>query len=260
MFTFFQNHPKWFLAIQVLPFVIGVFVLKLLFHLLGWEVLSFSALLTSLIAANVFLLGFLISGTLSDYKESEKLPGEMSASIETIADECEILYASKKAKSAKECLQHLNKITQNLLNWFVKEERSKNIMKDITLLNQHFLAFEPLTQANFISRLKQEQSNLRKQVIRTHTIRETSFVSAGYTIAEITTIFLLLGFIMTNMEPFYESLFLLGIVTFLLVYMQLLIRDLDNPFDHYENSHGSRVSLKPLEDTKQRLEKKLKEM
>jgi hypothetical protein len=257
MLKFIQNHPKWFLAIQVIPFVVAVIAIKLLFNFLGWEVLTISPLLTSLIAANVFLLGFLISGILSDYKESEKLPGEMAASLETIADECEILYNAKKAKPAKDCLRHIYQLNISLLNWFVKEERSKNLMKDISYLNHYFLAFEPLTQANFISRLKQEQNILRKQIIRTHTIRETSFVKAGYTIAEITTGLLLIGLCLTEILPFYESLFLLGTVSFLLIYMQLLIKDLDNPFDHYESKHGSRVSLMPLEETKKRLEAKL---
>lgn len=258
MHAYLQNHPRWFLAVKVLPFVAAIFVIKLVFHQLGWEALSVSPLLTSLIAATVFLLGFLISGTLSDYKESERLPGEMAAGIETIADECVILYKNKKAKPAKECLAHLSELTDCLLMWFAKEERSKALMKDIDKLNDYFLAFESFTQPNFITRLKQEQNLLRKLLIRTHTIRETSFVSAGYTIAEITTGLLLLGFIMTKMEPFYESLFLLSIVSFLLIYMLFLIKDLDNPFDHYEKGITSRVSLKPLHDTKERLDDRIK--
>jgi hypothetical protein len=35
---------------------------------------------------------------------------------------------------------------------------------------------------------------------------------------------------------------------FLLSYLILLIRDLDNPFGYYEGSSGEDVSLKPLED------------
>lgn len=253
--SYFQNHPRWFLAFKVLPFVAAVFVIKLFFHLMGWEVLSVSPLLTSLIAANVFLLGFLISGTLTDYKESEKLPGEMAASIETLADECQILYESKKAKAAKDCLKHLSEINKCLLKWFMKEERSREFMADLTKLNKYFLAFESLTQPNFIVRLKQEQHALRRMFIRAHTIRETAFVAAGYTIAEITTGLLIVGFTLTRMEPFYESLFLLSMVSFLLIYMLLLIKDLDNPFDHYQSEVTSRVSLKPLNDLSERLNK-----
>ena len=46
--------------------------------------MELNALFTSLVAGTIFLIGFLISGVLSDYKESEKLPSELSASIKTL--------------------------------------------------------------------------------------------------------------------------------------------------------------------------------
>ena len=59
----------------------GFVLLKALVHQLGLDVLELSPLLSSLVAATVFLLGFLLNGVLSDYKESEKLPGELSTSL-----------------------------------------------------------------------------------------------------------------------------------------------------------------------------------
>jgi hypothetical protein len=38
------------------------------------------------------------------------------------------------------------------------------------------------------------------------------------------------------------------VIMFLLSYLILLIRDLDNPFGYYEGASGEDVSLKPLED------------
>jgi hypothetical protein len=209
---------KWFLVFKTLPFVAAFLVIKLLMHQLGGEIIAPGPLLTSLIAATVFLLGFLLSGTLSDYKESERLPGEMAAIIETMADECQIIYKSKQAAAARECIEYLRDLSDSLLEWFEKVERTKGVMAKIADLSDFFLEFESLTQANFIARLKQEQNLLRRIVIRVHTIRETEFVSAGYTIAEIATGLLVVAFELTGLEPFYESLFLFGIVTFLLVY------------------------------------------
>jgi hypothetical protein len=122
------------------------------------------------------------------------------------------------------------------------------VMAQIASLNAHFLAVEPLTQANFIARLKQEQSALRKIIIRIHTIRETDFISSGYFIASRTTLLLLLGLVFARIEPFYESLFFLVVVSFLLLFLMFLIRDLDNPFGYYEQASSEDVSLKPLED------------
>ncbi len=79
-------------------------------------------------------------------------------------------------------------------------------MDKLSGFNDFFLAFESLTQANFIARLKQEQNAIRSILTRIHTIRETSFISSGYAIAEAITFVLIIGLISVKIEPFYESL------------------------------------------------------
>jgi hypothetical protein len=49
-------------------------------------------------------------------------------------------------------------------------------------------------------------------------------------------------------------LFLTLLVTFLIFYMFLLIKDLDNPFDYSHNGEGgTEVSLKPIHDFEKEL-------
>jgi len=83
-----KRFQKWHLTLKVLPIVILVIILKLLAHQFGLEFISLNPLFTGIVTANIFLLGFLIAGVLSDYKESEKFPGDLASSIETIVDEC----------------------------------------------------------------------------------------------------------------------------------------------------------------------------
>jgi hypothetical protein len=62
----------------------------------------------------------------------------------------------------------------------------------------------------------------------------------------------------TQIEPFYESLFFLGFVVFLILYMILLIKDLDNPFDYSEKGESpGEVSLFPIHEVKDRLKNKI---
>jgi hypothetical protein len=127
-----------------------------------------------------------------------------------------------------------------------------NQLKDF---NNYFLSFENQTQANFIARLKQEQNLLRKIINRVHTIRETSFCGTGYAITEIITFFLTLGMIFIKIEPFYESIFFISFVSFILIYMIFFIKDLDNPFGYsQEDSLVEEVSLKPVLDSQKKLE------
>ena len=248
------TSSKWKLALKVLPIVAVIILLKLVVHQLGWEFLTLNSLFGAIISANVFLVGFLISGVLVDYKEAEKIPGELSCSLEVLTDECYITYKSKKSTIARDFLNDIHDLTASIIKWLHKKEKTDAVLKRITGLNDHFLALESLTQANFIARLKNEQSNLRRLITRIHSIRETSFNPAGYAIAEIISTIMCVGLIFTRIDPYYESIFFVAFVSFILIYMVMLIRDLDNPFGYYETeNYADEVSLKPLFDLEKRI-------
>lgn len=250
-----STHSRWKLTFKTLPLIVGIIVVKFVMHYFGYEFLTLNSLFTAVISANIFLISFLISGTLVDHKESEKLPGDLASSIETMVDEGLILYQNKKSQEAKKYVQKLILLNQMLIKWFYKKERTQNIMKLLHSFNEDFLAFESQTQANFIVRLKQEQNNLRKMVQRIDTIRDTSFIGTGYAIAEIITTVLVFGFIFIKIDPFYESIFFVSFVSFILIYMIYFIKDLDNPFGYSEkDTLVEEVSLKPIKDCQKRIE------
>lgn len=244
---------KHALTLRAATVVAIVIVLKLVAHRLGWEFLSVNPLFSGIVAANVFLMGFLLSGVLTDFKESERLPGELAASLDVFADEAACIHARTRSPVALEFLGCVETLGRSIDAWLHKQERSGVLMDRVSELNRFFLALEPLTQPNFIVRLKQEQHALRRMLIRIHTIRETSFISSGYRLAELTTALLAVGLICARIDPFYESLFVVSVIMFLLSYLILLIRDLDNPFGYYEGGSTEDVSLKPLDDSLARM-------
>jgi hypothetical protein len=239
------RHP---LLVNAVVSVAAVIALKLAAHGLGWEIISLNPLFSGIIAANVFLMGFLLSGVLADYKESERLPGELAASLETMADEAATVYEFKKAEVAKQLLDSLLVLSLSIRDWFHKKEQTRQVMATLGKLNHLFFGLEDVTQANFIARLKQEQSNIRRMLIRIHTIRETSFIPSGYVIADTTTLLLLIGLVLAKIEPFVESLFFVGVITFLMRFLGLLIKDCDNPFGYYDRGSVDDVSLKPIDE------------
>jgi len=257
MQKFFNKIPinsRWRLAAKTIPLVIGIVLVKFVTHDLGYQFLTLNSLFTAIISANIFLIGFLVSGTLVDYKESEKLPGDLAASLEAMADEGLIIYQNKKTVEAKNYLLKLSTFSDALVNWFYKKETTNDLMSKLLSFNDDFLKFENQTQANFIVRMKQEQNSVRRMVNRIRTIRDTSFLGTGYAIAEIITTVLIIGFIFLDMNPFYESMFFVSFVSFILIYMIYFIKDLDNPFGYNkEDSLVEEVSLKPILDTQKRL-------
>jgi len=248
---------KWSIAFKIMPLVILVALLKFASHKLGFEVMELNALFTSLVAGTIFLIGFLISGVLSDYKESEKIPSEMAASIKTLFDDTYTIYKTKNSEAALQFIEFQKSFIISLTDWFYKKERTQSSLHKISMMNEFFIEFDKEgVQANYIIKLKNEQNSLRKMILRIDTIRDTNFVGSAYAIVEAMGFLVAFGLIVIKIEPFYASLFLTSLVTFLISYMFLLIKDLDNPFDYsIHGESGTEISLKPIKD----LENALKE-
>jgi len=254
-------YRKWSLTIRILPLVLLITILKLGAHQFGYEFISSNPFLPSFVAATVFLIGFLLSGVLTDYKESEKLPGEIVSSMETIADEAYIIYRNKRTPAAKDFLERMLDFSKGLEQWFYKEIKTKDLLLMLRRFNDSYTELEPHVQGTFLNRMKQEQHNLRRLIIRIHSIKDTSFVPSGYAIVEGISILLIFSMLFTKLEPFFESMFFIVPMTYLLVYMIFLIKDLDNPFDYDTKGETTdEVSIKEIHDEVKRLEDRLEEM
>lgn len=241
---------KWSIAFKILPLLIIIVALKFLAHRYGWEVMELNALFTSLVAGTIFLIGFLISGVLSDYKESEKMPSEIAASFQTLWDDTYTILNTKDKETATAFIAHQKLILKSMMKWFNRKERTMTLLEMISHMNEFFVKFDTNgVQANYIIKMKNEQNSLRKMVLRIDSIRATNFISPAYAIVESMGVFTAFGLIIMKIEPFYASLFLTSLVTFLIGYMVFLISDIDNPFDYAGHGEsGTEVPLKPLHD------------
>lgn len=238
---------NWQLAATILPLVLLAVVAKIVVRHLHLEILTLSSLFSAVIGATVFLLGFMIAGTLSDFKESERLPTDFAASLYSIADECSMITGAKGRKAAQACLQTLDRIASAVLVWLRDEGKTEMMLAEIATLNQAFAGIEPYLETTFLSRLKGEQNQLRRVALRMQVIRETTFIGNGYAIAELSTLLVIVGLIFTLKQPLFEACFFIGFITFVLSYMIALITDLDNPFNYSNVIVGDEVSLKSLE-------------
>lgn len=245
-----QLWQKWSIAFKVMPILLVVALLKLLSHKFGFEVMELNALFTSLVAGTIFLIGFLISGVLSDYKESEKIPSELAASLRALSDDAYTILKSKNSAAAGEFIEYQKIFLESLMNWFYKKERTKTLLEKLSGMNEYFVELdkEGIIPA-YIVKMKNEQSAIRRLIMRVDTIRDTDFIGSAYAIVEAMGFLTGLGLILIKIEPFYASLFFTLLVTFLISYMVFLIIDLDNPFDYsHKGESGTEIPLKPLHD------------
>jgi hypothetical protein len=239
---------KFKILLKVLPVVATVLILKFGAHMLGFEGLSLNAIFSGIVGANVFLLGFLLSGVLSDYKESEKLPGEIAATLLAINDELEAMEQAKNSQAIRQNLHMIAALSVQIRAWFYREIKTQELLADMRSGFKSFVELDGIILPNYIVRLKSEHANIRRMIIRIHTIRDTNFVPSGYLIAVTTTALILLAMVAMKMEPLFEGMCFAGIVGYVMIFLLFLIRDLDDPFDYGSDASAEDVSLKPLED------------
>jgi hypothetical protein len=87
-------RERFRLFFSVIAVVIALTLLKAAIHTLNFELLTLNLLFPSIVAGAIFIIGFLLSSILSDYKESERMPAEIRMALETIHDD--LLYFTQK--------------------------------------------------------------------------------------------------------------------------------------------------------------------
>ena len=70
---------KWGLTFKVLVIVFFLLIIKILIGFFNLDVATASPLITALVGGVIFTIAIIFTGTLTDYKESEKIPGELAA-------------------------------------------------------------------------------------------------------------------------------------------------------------------------------------
>lgn len=244
---------RWRLLLRVLP-VVGVLAgAKLISLAVSWEPISVSALLSGLIAANIFLLGFLLSGTLADFKECERLVGDLAAGVESIADECMVVARGDGAEPGRRCLRELQALAADLMSVLERRQPIDVALGRISGLYEHLGTLEPFAQAPFLLRLRQEHASIRRNLVRIRALSEASFVIAGYAVAEISSGLVIVALLLVELDPFAQEFFFVLAVTLLIVYLLALIRELDRPFPRNGSASSARVSLRPLGELAERL-------
>lgn len=244
--TFLSKHH---LTLRVLPFALLLGATKWYVHDNGLEVMELNTYFSTLVAADVFLLGFLLSGAMPDYKEAEKIPGEMSAALDSIVEECDVLRLKPAAKKdATACLEHTRAVIGSIMRWFHHRERTRDVMNALRGYAPLFARIEPHTQANFLVRLKQEVASVRRMVIRMRNIREATVVAPAYAVSELFTAIVIFSLLFVDMGTRPEAILITVGISYLLVYMIMLIRDLDNPFQYHDRAHiQDEIAIEPLE-------------
>jgi hypothetical protein len=243
-----------------LPITIGVVMLKILmvqgFHFEGLVHLSEIGLV---ITGGIFLIGFMLAGTLADYKESEKIPAEIAGTLEAIEDTVALCHAYKSDFDLDEQLKKVNEVTDAIIAYFAHRAPEREVYARIEELNGVAIHAENTDIGTTSSWVRREQTTLRKLFTRATVIKRTYFIATGYAFLETLTVVIVGLLLITKFENEVSSIILVSFVTQIFVYMIMLIKDIDHPFEYPENGklRAADIDLFPLIEYDQRAKGRL---
>ncbi len=246
---------KWGLLVSTLPIVLVVAGIKVLlrfgFHFEG--LIEFGDVGVVLTGA-VFLIGFMLSGVMSDYKESEKLPGELACTLENL-EETLVAGARAKGVDANDVRAQVLGLYDTIMSWLTKKTEDTALYAAIT-------AFAPTLEkldAAPAAKAQSELWTLRKSLTRMDVIHKTTFLQTGYALLDTLVVLSIVVVMVAKFKSPLGEAILVPVVTLVYVYMLRLIRDADDPFDYDDKgTHGAaEVDLFPLKDYAARLKSRL---
>lgn len=248
---------KWRLLITTLPFIVLLVAFKLgLEHFLqiGFYI-KFSDI-AAILTGGIFLIGFMLSGTMADYKEAEKLPGELVCTLEAIEDGLSHISRTKNNIQLKEVQRLVMDLYKSIEDWLYRRVKSDKVFESISTLSNNA---QTLDSTPLGARVQNDLSSVRKMVTRIDVISRTDFLASGYALLDIVVGLVILILLVVKFDTIFSEVLLTSFVSLIYIYMNRLIRDIDDPFEYEDGVQkgAAEVELFPLEEYYQRLQDRL---
>jgi hypothetical protein len=239
-------HFKQQVFIRSVAWLVPVLGLKLLVHAFGLEFVVASPLHTSAVAGGFFVLGFLLSAAIADFKECERLPADFTAIIENMCEDASLInrrYPFDFEQFRKRLLVTVESLRADLV------EGNRETHHHVYALGDTFAEMEAAdVPPNYIGKLKQEQGQLVRGLFRMNYIQSIQSIPSAYFLAEAVVVGTVGLLLFTAIEPFTSSLVVVALIAFVFIYILRLVRVVSTPF-HPEGSTQDDVSLFQIERT-----------
>jgi len=260
---------RWRLFWTSLPVAVVLTTAKLaLDEWLGFKgFLEFSSDLNVIFTALIFIMGFILAGTITDFKEAERLPGEIACQLEIMEDwfvEASVMAARTKdypadAPTRQELLTTVRDTARETLEWFKSSaKRSEDIFPAVKRLDEQIKRMEQAGLDRITVRMLGDVNQLRRGVTRAYTIARTEFMGSAYALFEFFVAFIFVLLLVCSFRTPVVAAVVTSFLGLTYWYLYRLIRDVDNPFD-FGQGH-TEVSLQPLERYVVRIEKRLQSL
>jgi hypothetical protein len=200
---------KWMIVIKSMAVAAVLAGIKFGLHALNLEFIQIDSLISALISGVIFTMAILLTGVMADFKESEKIPGELAASIKALHKDFELLEFTAK-KETDRALMHLNSLISVIINQFESNKwKQSEIFEIIEKIDTEIreMAAKNMAPA-YVIKMRNELNNIETAVL-----------------------LVILVLLFAIVDPYLIGMFIIFTVTFLIIGILTLIKDMDNPFE-----------------------------
>ncbi len=249
---------KWRLLGTTLPLVALVVGVALVrdYVLRVQGVLEFGEVAPILGAASL-IIGFMLAGVLSDYKESERIPAEIATTLETIGDTVEVVLSLNKEADVTAYGSTFRALVFTVEDWFMGRLGVDKCYAALNDFRRVITSMERAAGVSYTIRCLGETHNLRRLITRVDVITRTSFIPVGYALLDLLVGATLVLLLATNYKSTLAEYFLITLFSLVYVYMTRLVYDVDAPFAYSSKKSiagSAEVNPFPLQEYRQRLE------
>jgi hypothetical protein len=206
-------------AIETLIIVAVLVGIRWVLWSFGMEGISTSPLTSSIVAGGVFVMGLVVAGTLSDYRDAERAPTDLRTLRERLIAVVTTLRSDINTGNTRDCQAAVEELSESLLEL---EESD--------------------VPANYVVRLRAEQAGLRKSILRVYHIQREQFLPSAKAMIYTIVVVILALLLVTKLGGLAESLITLGFLSFFL-YLLRLLSVIDTPFKVGQERTEDDVSL-----------------
>jgi hypothetical protein len=241
-----EFKKKWGIMFKALIITLILLVPRTLIDMSGLDTIPINPVVGAFITGAIFTIAIIFSGTFSDFKESEKTGGDLSAALKALYNDSRVLPLTDEAP-ARVLRSHVRDLLRAINTGF--KDNTFNlpaINREMNKINNDIRTLAYLNVAPpLIAKLRNELGAIDKMTNRIEVIIRTDFIPAAYALAEIATASVLFILLFVKIDPYYEGTIIFAVISSMLIGLLLLIRDMDNPFEMGSHTYAD-VDLETL--------------
>lgn len=232
--------------------IVAVLVLaKMVVHVFRVEFFILDTLFSSIVASAIFIVGFLLTSTLPDFKEAERIPSDIRTALEAMHDDvCAFAVQSGQVDvmAFRRMLVAIVKAIDAGLGIAGHHSHLENAEAQADRLAPFIARLDALGMPqNFVVRLRGELDVVRRSLYRIHYIQKIEFVPSIHVLVQSLVCAVLFMLLFLKTDGSFGTAAIFGFVSYLFVFAMHLVAIFAQPYRQGEHS-VDKVSLFVLRD------------